>query len=51
MVAATDGWPFPSLPAEGRLVADRRGYSPMTDQRKPIMMKNPTNRAISPSPP
>ena len=37
--AATDGadlWP---------------GYSPITDQRKPIMMKKPVNMAISPMPP
>ena len=32
--------------------ADRRsGYSPITDQRKPIMMKKPVNSAIRPSPP
>ena len=28
-----------------------RAYSPITDQRKPIMMKKPENRAISPIPP
>ena len=28
-----------------------RAYSPITDQRKPIMMKKPTKRAISPIPP
>jgi hypothetical protein len=27
------------------------GYSPITDQRKPIMMKKPVNMAISPMPP
>ncbi len=27
------------------------GYSPITDQRKPIMMKKPVNRAIRPRPP
>ena len=37
--------------ANVRLLPDRRAYSPITDQRKPIMMKNPTNRAIRPSPP
>ena len=26
-------------------------YSPITDQRKPIMMKKPVNMAISPMPP
>ena len=29
----------------------RPGYSPITDQRKPIMMKKPVNMAISPMPP
>ena len=29
----------------------RSGYSPITDQMKPIMMKKPVNIAISPSPP
>jgi hypothetical protein len=33
-----------------RLRAER-DYSPITDQRKPIMMKKPTNSAISPIPP
>ena len=27
------------------------GYSPITDQRKPIMMKKPVNMAMSPMPP
>ena len=27
------------------------GHSPMTDQRKPMMMKKPENRAMSPSAP
>jgi hypothetical protein len=31
--------------------ASRLGYSPITAQRKPIMMKNPLNSAISPSAP
>ena len=32
-----------------RIAAGRRGrQSPMTAQRKPIMMKKPVNRAISP---
>jgi hypothetical protein len=26
-------------------------YSPITDQRKPIMMKKPVNMAINPMPP
>src|SRR5439155_18866884 len=29
----------------------RSGYSPMTDQRKPIMMKKPTNNEMSAKPP
>jgi hypothetical protein len=33
------------------LVARRSGYSPITDQMKPIMMKKPLNIAISPIPP
>ena len=32
-------------------LAYRPGYSPITDQRKPIMMKKPVNMAISPMPP
>ena len=32
-------------------VIRRRGYSPITLQRKPIEMKKPVNRAISPRPP
>ncbi len=28
-----------------------RGYSPITAQSRPIMMKNPLNSAIRPSPP
>jgi hypothetical protein len=28
-----------------------RGYSPITAQSRPIMMKKPVNRAISPSAP
>jgi hypothetical protein len=35
-------------PASG---SDAGSYSPTTLQRKPIMMKNPLNRAIRPSPP
>jgi hypothetical protein len=30
---------------------DRRGYSPITAQSRPIMMKKPLNSAISPRPP
>ena len=39
----------PLLPGRGYSL--RRGYSPITDQRKPIMMKKPTKRAIRPIPP
>jgi hypothetical protein len=36
----------------GRRSGDRsRNYSPITAQRKPIMMKKPLNRAIRPIPP
>jgi hypothetical protein len=35
----------------GRRPASARDYSPMTAQRKPIMMKKPVNRAIRPMPP
>jgi hypothetical protein len=31
--------------------ADLVGYSPITAQRKPIMMKKPLNRAMRPMPP
>jgi hypothetical protein len=37
--------------AGGAAAGPVSGYSPITDQRKPIMMKNPTKRAMSPSPP
>ena len=37
---------------EGSLrYGDRAGYSPITDQIRPIMMKKPLNRAIRPRPP
>jgi predicted metal-binding protein len=36
---------------DGARLAALRRYSPITDQRKPIMMKKPENRAISPMPP
>jgi hypothetical protein len=41
-------------PGTGRgrgAAADRRSYSPITDQRKPIMMKKPVKRAMRPIPP
>jgi len=43
----------PSVAEEHRteIPACETGYSPMTLQRKPIVMKNPLKRAMRPSPP
>src|SRR5687767_7432529 len=35
----------------GLRAGDRRGYSPITAQSSPIMMKKPLNNAINPRPP
>ena len=41
----------PAAASDAGLWAPSGGHSPMTDQRNPIMMKNPTNSEMSAKPP